>query len=146
MPKADNPLSANKAKEVDKRRVAAFERFFGLTEKALKHIESGLDAVKTCVSCTVREGVFYPGKFRTEDGKCGFCLNLGVVPDLDQRNWASLEITERVAPKPKSVEMAVETTNKIELEKEAASLSDVDLDKQLAALGISVAENNGPKQ
>src|SRR4026209_888169 len=98
---------------IDKKRKDAIEKFFGLTEKVLKHIEWSIGATRVCNNCSTKELAsgeekHVPGKAKDAKGKCAFCHGLNVVPDVQQRNWATGEIADRIAPKPKAVEMSVE--------------------------------------
>lgn len=133
----------NTEEKIDKRRKDALDKFFGLTDKAIAHITWSMKATVVCTACSLTvDGKYTPGKAKTEDGKCGMCANTGVVPDKSQRNWATGEIAERVAPKPKAVEMTVDkASDRKELEQELSSSSDADLDKQLEALGVKVQQN-----
>jgi hypothetical protein len=134
MPKAD---LTKPAVQIDKRRNAALEKFFGLTDKVLKHISWSIEASKPCTACTFINGSYTPGKAKTADGMCAMCLNTGLVPDVSQRNWASGEIADRIAPKPKAVEMTVDKAEeRKELEKEVGDLKDEVLDLQLQQLGV----------
>jgi len=137
-PKPENEKSA----AVDKRRKDAFEKFFGLTEKALEHIKWSLGATQVCQACVFVDGQgFKAGKAKTADGLCAMCGNTGVVPDKTQRNWATQEVAERIAPKPKAVEMTVDKAEeRKELETQVSKLEDTVLDLQLKALGVNLEE------
>lgn len=121
---------------IDKKRKDAIEKFFGLTEKVLKHIEWSIVATKVCTNCSVTgEGVHVPGKAKDVDGKCAFCHGLNVVPDVQQRNWATGEIADRIAPKPKAVEMTMEQKSSVEeLEEEMKKLPPEELKRQMFIL------------
>lgn len=128
---------------IDGKRKSAIEKFFGLTDKVLKHIEWSLDATRPCTACVFVENVFKPGKAKSEDGKCAMCFNTGVVPDTNQRNWATGEIADRVAPKPKAVELSADKSDeRNEIERELQGLDNASLDAQLTAMGvITIAED-----
>jgi hypothetical protein len=127
---------------IDTKRKNAIEKFFGLTEKVLRHIEWSIEATKVCVACSStvdKEGhiTHVPGKALDKDGKCAMCHGTNLVPDVQQRNWATVEIADRIAPKPKAVEMTVDKADeRKDLEEEIKKLKDHDLDRQLIALGV----------
>lgn len=130
MPKAEAVKQVKGESEIDRKRKGALERFFGLTDKALKHIEESIEARKPCYLCrgVVKDGVI-----------CPVCTNSGLVPDIDQRNWATEQVVDRIAPKPKSIELGPDKTGeREEIEKQIEGLSDAALDEQLKALGIVV--------
>ena len=118
---------------IDTKRKNAIEKFFGLTDKVLKHIEWSITATKVCVNCTqMNDGTMRPGKAVDSDGKCGFCHGSNVVPDTVQRNWATGEIADRIAPKPKAVEMTVDQKSNVEeLEEEMKKLPPDELKRQV---------------
>lgn len=129
--------------KIDDKRKEAIEKFFGLTEKVLKHIEWSITCTKVCTNCSVipikdsKEMQHVPGKAVDAEGKCAFCHGSNLVPDVQQRNWATGEIADRIAPKPKAVEMTVDKTEeRKELEQEVKKLKDAELDKQLEVLGV----------
>ena len=131
MPKAEAARQSRGETETDRKRKGALERFFGLTDKALKHIEQSIEANKACYLC---RGMAKP------DVICPVCLATGVVPDIDQRNWATEQIVDRIAPKPKSIELGPDkTVERQELEEQISQLTESDLDAQLKALGIITA-------
>lgn len=143
---ARHTLEKKKAETpVDTLRKNALAKFFGLTDKVMKHVEWSIEATKPCSACTYIEGQGYKaGKAKTEDGRCALCLNTGLVPDVQQRNWATGEIAPRIAPAPKAVEMSVDTTNdRAELEAEISQLGQEVLDLQLKNLGVTVSESEG---
>jgi hypothetical protein len=124
---------------VERKRKDALEKFFGLSEKALKHIAWSLEAKVICAMCSVdaKTGAHVPGKAKDDDGKCAFCHATGYVPDKEQRNWATGQVADRIAPKPKSVEMAIEQSTPLgELEKEVANQTDDELKKLAAGGGV----------
>src|SRR3990167_9886194 len=131
MPKAEAVKQVKCESEIDRKRKGALERFFGLTDKALKHIEESIEARKPCYLCrgVVKDGVI-----------CPVCTNSGLVPDIDQRNWATEQVVDRIAPKPKSIELGPDKTGeREELEEQISQLTESDLDAQLKALGIITA-------
>lgn len=117
--------------KIDKKRRDALEKFFGLSLKAMKHIEWSLESKVVCSSCAVdANGAHRPGKAKNDKGNCAFCDATGYVPDKEQRNWATGQVADRIAPKPKSVEMAIEQTTTVEeLEKDMVSKTDEELQK-----------------
>lgn len=132
--------------QIDKKRKDAIEKFFGLTEKVLKHIEWSIVAEKVCTNCSVNNGVHVPGKAVDAEGKCGFCHGTNVIPDVQQRNWATGEIADRIAPKPKAVEMTVDQKSNVEeLEEEMKRLPPDELKRQIEVLDIKqlIAANGG---
>lgn len=126
--------------QIDKKRRDALDKFFGLSVKAMKHIEWSLDSTMICTACTVgNERQIIPGKARTAEGKCAFCNSTGYVPDKQQRNWASGEIADRIAPKPKPMEMTIENNVSInELEKEMKSKTVEELKALAIGGGLTV--------
>ena len=136
--------------DIDKKRKNAIEKFFGLTEKVLKHIEWSIVATKVCTNCSVdlKTNAHLPGKAVDAEGKCAFCHGLNVVPDVQQRNWATGEIADRIAPKPKSVEMTVDQKSNVEeLEEEMKKLPPEELQRQVSIFDfkdvIPMAANGG---
>lgn len=128
---------------IDKKRKDAIEKFFGLTEKVLKHIEWSITATKVCVNCSVNPttGEIIPGKAKDAEGKCAFCHGSSLVPDTVQRNWATGEIADRIAPKPKAVEMTVDQTSHVaELEDEMKRLSPDELKRQVEVLDMQTVK------
>ena len=115
--------------KIDRKRRDALEKFFGLSVKAMKHIEWSLESKVICTSCSVdHNGIHKAGKAKNATGNCAFCDATGYVPDKEQRNWATGQVADRIAPKPKSVEMQIEqTTTNVELEKEMVGKSDEEL-------------------
>jgi hypothetical protein len=102
---SEDKKSGKKDPKIEKAREKALEQFFGLSKKAIAHIEWSVQATMPCSYCTAdNKGSFK----RDEAGECLKCHGTKLVPDIQQRNWATEEITSRVAPKPKSVEMSVE--------------------------------------
>ena len=130
--KADNALKS----KIDQLREKTVEKFFGLSDKMLKHIEWSMAAQVPCTSCSVSEdGVHRPGKAKDEGGKCAQCHGTYLVPDKVQRNWATEQAQPIVAPAPKTVEMSVEQTSSVpELESEVKKLSDEEITKRLEVL------------
>ncbi len=127
---------------IEKQRKVAIEKFFGLTEKVLKHIQWSIESTRVCNSCSVKEvngvEIHIAGKAKDAEGKCVFCHGLNVVPDVQQRNWATGEIADRIAPKPKSVEMSVEQKSNVEeLEDEMKRLPTEQLEQQVKILSFS---------
>lgn len=131
---------------IDVRRKSALEKFFGLTDKVLKHIQWSIESTKPCTACSLIKDEFIPGKAKTEDGKCAFCFNTGLVPDKDQRNWATSEVVDRISPKPKAVEVSGDKSeDRDEIEKEVQALDNTKLDEALRAMGVTfVAEDKQP--
>ncbi len=124
---------------VERKRRDALEKFFGLSVKAMKHIEWSLESKVICAMCSVdaKTGLHAPGKAKDDEGKCAFCHATGYVPDKEQRNWATGQVADRIAPKPKSVEMQIEqTSSNAELEKDMAGKDEDELKK--IALGGSL--------
>lgn len=115
--------------KIDKKRRDALEKFFGLSVKAMKHIEWSLESKVICTSCSVdANGNHKAGKAKNASGNCAFCDATGYVPDKEQRNWATGQVADRIAPKPKSVEMSVEQTTTVEeLEKDMVGKTDDEL-------------------
>lgn len=126
---------------IEKKRKDALEKFFGLSSKAMKHIEWSLEATIVCNSCTVNAtGGHLPGKAKDDEGKCAFCHAKGHVPDKNQRNWATGEIADRIAPKPKPMEMTIDSGATLdELEKDFKGKSDAEL-RQFVSGGLTVIE------
>lgn len=129
MPKADNS-SKKLESDIDKKRIKILERFFRMEEKVLKHIEESMEAVIPCICKGLND-------------KCPSCLGTGKKPDLDQRNWAAEQAGDRIAPKPKAIEIGPDkTAERNELEKQVKELPDSDLDSQLKALGVVINEED----
>lgn len=123
---------------VERKRKDALEKFFGLSAKAMKHIEWSLESKVICAMCSVdqKTGEHVPGKAKDDEGKCAFCHATGYVPDKEQRNWATGQVADRIAPKPKSVEMQIEqNSTNAELEKDMVGKTDEEL-KSLAGSGV----------
>ncbi len=146
MPKKD--LSKNKgrlSKEVLRQREETLKEFFDLKPKALDHIKKSLEAEKECLQCAFAKGTSLPGKAKDAQGQCKFCHGLGAVPDNHQRNWATGEVADRIAPKPKAIEVEIDDTSDAgDLEKANRDLSTEEIDRRLKALGQSIensAEN-----
>lgn len=118
---------------IDRKRNDVLKRFFGLTNKVFKHIEWSLESEKICTACQKDPGTgkHKPIKAEDKDGKCAFCHGTYKIPDVSQRNWAAGELTDRISPKPKAVEMSIEKKDTKELEKELSVLSDSKLDAML---------------
>lgn len=137
------PAKKEEHPKVDKKRQAALEGLYEFWDKARSHIAWSLAATVVCPSCTVRDGQFFPGKAQTEDGKCAFCGNTGLIPDKTQRNWATDRLTERLAPAPKAVEMTVDDNRKDvkDLEEKTKDLSDKELNEKLQLIDFSGKEN-----
>lgn len=123
--------------EIEKQRERTLNKFFGLSDDAFRHIEWSLKAVVPCHSCSKGDnGEHRPGRFQDLNGKCGFCHGEYVVPNVPQRNWATEEINDRAAPKPKAVEMSVDNeTSSEEMKEEVEKLSDEELIKISNVLG-----------
>ena len=120
---------------LENKRREVINKFLGLTDKMIAHIEWSIIAIKPCVACDL------DGKAKAKDvtGACAMCHGTKLVPDVVQRNWATIEIAERISPKPKSVEMTIDKSDDIKaLESEVAKLKSEDIDTQLAALGVKV--------
>lgn len=122
--------------EIDTLRQKTIEKFFDLSAAVFDHIKLSLKAELVCSACRQDEnGIHMPGKARDVEGKCAFCHGAYLVPDMDQRNWAVNEISERVAPKPKAMELAVDQNQvQDEMEKKVAGLSKEDLETLVTLL------------
>lgn len=132
---------------VERKRKDALEKFFGLSAKAMKHIEWSLESKVICAMCASDPvtGEHKPGKAKDETGKCAFCHGTGYVPDKEQRNWATGQVADRIAPKPKSVEMNIEQTSTlVEIEKDMQGKSDDEL-KRIIAQGQVLMLSELPK-
>lgn len=125
---------------VDKKRKDVLDKFFGLTSKALKHIEWSLESTVICTACSVgMEGKHVAGKAKNAEGNCKFCEARGHVPDKQQRNWAVGEIADRIAPKPRPTEMTIETVSGVEdFEKELKGKSLSDLKRFVGVDGLEI--------
>ena len=124
-------------KAVDKLREEVVQKFFGLSEKLYKHIETSIQATKPCTSCSIVNGEHKPTKIGV-DGKCAFCHGTYLVPDIQQRNWATEQAQPIIAPAPKVVDMAVEQTSNVpELEEKVKAMDSKTIDEALKSLGIS---------
>lgn len=122
---------------IEKARGEVLKRFFGITEKLMKHLEESAEAVKVCDYCNASGDAAK----KDEAGKCIKCHGTFKVPDVNQRNWAAEEGFSRIAPKPKPLEMTVDQTSSLpELEKQASKLSDADITKQLEAMNVVFQE------
>src|SRR3990167_4812014 len=128
MPKAEAARQSRGETEIDRKRKGALERFFGLTDKALKHIEQSIEANKACYLC---RGMAKP------DVICPVCLATGVVPDIDQRNWATEQVVDRIAPKPKAVEIGGDkAVERDEMEQKLSQMADEELNRLVTTLGV----------
>lgn len=124
-------------KAIDKLREDVVQKFFGLSDKLYKHIEASIQATKPCTSCAIVNGEHRPTKIGT-DGKCAYCHGTYLVPDTQQRNWATEQAQPIVAPAPKQVEMAVEQTSSVpEIEEKVKALDTKTIDKAIEALGLT---------
>lgn len=131
------PSKKEEQPKQDKRRAAALDSLYAFWDKAKEHISWSLSATLVCPACTVKDGVFTPGKAQI-DGKCAFCRNTGLMPDKSQRNWATDRLTERLAPAPKAVEMQVDDKRDVkELEAGVKNLSDEQLNEKLRLIDFS---------
>lgn len=104
---------------IDALRQSTIEKFFGLTDKIMKHILWSVEAQVPCGSCSrdAATGAHIPGRAKDADGNCSFCHGSYMVPDKNQRNWATEKIAERIAPPPKTVEMNVDQQTTVEEDK-----------------------------
>lgn len=118
--------------KVEKVRQGAFEKFVKLTDKALIWIEESLSASKVCNYCD-KDGK--ANKLNAE-GKCVVCNGMNKIPDVSQRNWATEQIGDRVAPKPKAVEMNIDTSSDDAFVEDLSKKSDEEVKKLSEELGI----------
>ncbi len=140
---AKKPEDKQTKKAVDKLREEVVQKFFGLSEKLYKHIETSIQATKPCTSCSIVNGEHKPTKVGT-DGKCAFCHGTYLVPDTQQRNWATEQAQPIIAPAPKQVEMAVEQTSILpEIEEKVKGLDSKAIDEAIKSLGISFGNERG---
>lgn len=132
--------------QVEKLREKTIEKFFGLSDKMLKHIEESMSATKPCVSCAKdpKTGAHLPGKSIDSSGLCAQCHGTYLVPDNPQRNWATEQAQPIIAPAPKTIEMNVEQKSITpELEDAARKLDDESLKQRLAVLELMDSPNVG---
>lgn len=122
--------------EVQRLRIKAIEKFFDLSEEALEHIKTSMKATKLCHACRRGEdGTNLPGNAKDLEGLCAFCHGSYLVPDIEQRNWAFEQASDRFAPKPKAMEMSIEERSVSDsIEEKARGLSDDELNKRLSIL------------
>lgn len=137
--KDDKPMK----KAVDKLREEVVQKFFGLSEKLYRHIETSIVATKPCTSCAIgADGAHRPSK-PGPDGKCAYCHGTYLVPDTQQRNWATEQAQPIIAPAPKQVDMTVEQTPIVpEIEEKVKKLSDTEVEALISRLGVTF----GPEQ
>ncbi len=111
-----------------------------LSPKWIAHISQALEAVRPCDYC---DSLGNSAKRNFED-KCLKCGGTKVIPDNSQRNWAAEEVGSRIAPKPKPSEVVIDDKRAFEeLADTAKDISNEDLNKLAAQLGITFDEENG---
>ena len=103
----------NTESEISRKQKDVFEQFFGLSAAMVKHVEDSMQAVQVCRHCSKsKEGVHVPGTATNGYDRCAFCDGSYLVPDKDQRNWATEIIVTRAAPAPKAVDMNITDATK----------------------------------
>ena len=118
---------------LDKLKQEILKDLFNLKEKYLEHLEESIVATKPCMFCDPSG----TAKAKDEQGRCAMCHGTNMIPDVSRRDWASEEISARIAPKPKPVEMAVTNQTKslnAQIEAETANLSNEELDAKYQQL------------
>jgi len=130
--------------EIDALRRKVIEEFFDLKDNVRQHIEWSLAATVTCSSCHLDNGVHVPGKARDAEGKCAFCHATGIVPDKNQRNWATEEVYGRIAPAPKAMEFEDKTAeNKSQIAKQLEKLPDSEFESRFVQLFPAIEAPRG---
>jgi hypothetical protein len=136
MPKhtADKPKLVTKNEKARMRHMASLEV---LAPKAIKYLEDCLEAVLPCSYCSVdKEGKLLVAKKDTA-GCCIKCHGSNILPDHEARRWATDEVTSRVVPKPKAVELEVDDKREVgEWMEKAESLSDDVVQNLAKELGV----------
>lgn len=115
---------------LNKAREKAMEDVFGLQQEAFDHIKDSLRAAAICKFCS---STFTAPKTNAE-GKCLSCNGTGIIPDVEQRNWAVEQVISRTLPKPKQLEASIDTNVSGEDGTKLESLSDEQLKKVDAAI------------
>ena len=135
-------MKDTKDQKVEQVRRGAFAKFVLLADKTLIWIEESLKSTKVCTYCDSK-GV--SSKVDSE-GKCASCHGTNVVPNIDQRNWAAEQVADRVSPKPKSVEMQIDTSSDDAFSESLSKLDDSAVDELLKTMNIKcdgVDKQNG---
>jgi hypothetical protein len=95
---------------VKEEREKIMEILFGFSSKWISEIQ---DAFMSSVPCGYCDKDGHASK-QDENGKCLKCHGLKVVSNERRREWAADQIGERIAPRPKPVEMTIEEDSSME--------------------------------